>query len=63
MTTRLNHENLSFKSWGKETETCGVECKQIQSIQELQKEIDECELCQNLKGYCHWHQMIIDGDA
>jgi len=56
MAKRLNHGNLSFKTFGKEIESAGSPDKFPQSIDEMQKEIDECDLCQNLKpGFCVYH--------
>ena len=54
MTKRLNHENRIFKVTGssaKESEPSGRMDYFPQSVQELKKEIDECDLCK-LNGPC-----------
>ena len=62
MGTRLNHENLSFKLGFDNYESAGSNDYYPQSIQELQTDIDKCELCQKLKpGYCYWHEQEIFG--
>ena len=62
MPSRLNHENLSFKLGFDNYRQAGSNDYYPQSIQELQNEIDECELCQKLKPeYCIWHEEKIDG--
>ena len=62
MAKRLNHENLSFKlskpheSWG-----TGFE-RQPMSIMDIQKEIDECDICQKMGcGFCVDHMRMIQG--
>ena len=60
MARRLNHGHLMFKTFGRECESsgCGKDHRQ-QSIQELKKEIDECDLCQKI-GLCRcaYHRVI-----
>jgi len=62
MGRRLNHENLSFKLGSDNHRPAGSNDHYPQSIQELQTEIDKCDLCQNLKPkYCYWHKQLIAG--
>ena len=58
MGKRLNHENASFKLDYDNHEPAGGNDYHPQSIQELQKEINECDLCRNLPGdeLCMWHE-------
>jgi len=58
---KLNHENLAFKL-SKPHESCGSFERYPMSLEEIQKDINECDVCKKLKySFCIYHTEMIQG--
>lgn len=62
MAKRLNHENLALKLLSKKSSPCGSVDIPPMSLDEIQKDIDECKICAGLNhSFCIWHKEMIQG--